>query len=234
MRSAKSGKFGAMTCSLAMAALSLMGPRLAQAADQPAEANFRIAEAALAMPVPSGLCVPAAQVAALSQMTSAADPSNVTVADFWNCGAPELAGSHYVLLKVPTQVLVLQVEKADALKQLEAVLSAPGAPMFDGSYDAAVKEGIDKVTGMQTKLKSNFGYIGRDADCLYMGGRVDISIGAAKTPTGGGLVAVCMTVVGKKLLSVNVYDARPGADIKALTAEAHALSQTIHPANPAN
>lgn len=224
---------GKISRRLAVALLLLAAPVAAAAADQPAEAPFRIGEAAMTMPIPAGLCLPTGDSAAIAQMTAAADGRNVTVADFWTCGAAEQAGTHYVLLKVPTQVLLMRLPKEDTLASLNATLTGPDSPKFGGDFDRMAKEGIDKVTGLQTKVESDFGYISRDADCIYMGGRVSIAFEAGK-PAKPGLVATCMTVVGEKLVNVNVYDNRPDTGINAVMNEAHAIALTIRRTNPAN
>ncbi|KUR70435.1 hypothetical protein AQZ52_16580 [Novosphingobium fuchskuhlense] len=224
----------AITSGAAFAALLLAAPFAARAADQPVEVPFRVGEAAMAMPVPAGLCVPTGQTAALSQMTSAADTRNVTVTDFWTCGAPEKAAERYLIIKVPTQALLVRIEKASALDMFEKMLSGPDSPRYFGAgIDSQVKEGIDKVIGGQSTVKSDFGYIRRDADCVYMGGKVSIGLNTDKQPAAG-MVALCMTVVGQKLVNVNLYDSRPGADITAMLADARAVAQSIHRTDPVN
>jgi hypothetical protein len=214
----------------AIAALLTGTPMTAQAAEPDQSAEFRIGEAMFSMPVPDGLCIPAGKVAAMSQLTRAADTRNVTLLDFWACGSPEQASTHYVLLKVPTNALLLTLDKAATLDAVEKTLTGPDSPRFDTAFDTEVKQGIDKVTGLDTKVQSNFGYTGRDGDCLYMGGRVAVAKADDKAAVPG-LVAVCITVVGGKVLNVDAYDNRAGARYQSLQDEAHALALTIRRAN---
>ena len=147
---------------------------------------------------------------------------------------PEKAAERYLIIKVPTQALLVRIEKASALDMFEKMLSGPDSPRYFGAgIDSQVKEGIDKVIGGQSTVKSDFGYIRRDADCVYMGGKVSIGLNTDKQPAAG-MVALCMTVVGQKLVNVNLYDSRPGADITAMLADARAVAQSIHRTDPVN
>lgn len=213
----------ALVCATAPASAA-NGP---DAKDNPRTQDFAIGPDSLTMPVPDGYCVPSGKLIGLAQATAAADTTNVTLATFLACGREGVNPfQDYVLLKVPVTALMVKIDKASALDQLEAAMTGPNAPKFDAAMEQRVEGSIGKVIGRKTNVQTNYGYMGRDGDCLYMGGRIQLSVeNSAVTPNGANVA--CLTVAANKILTVYTYDFTPGFNFDVLKTRARAIALTI-------
>lgn len=212
---------------LVLAATALCtSPAIAADFVQPEQA-LQIGNTALAMPVPEGLCLPSGALVGVAQAMAAADPSNVTLATYYQCGAEASAADHYVLVKVPRAALLAELPKDVILRELESAMTGPDAPKFDAAMEEKVSQGIGNVFGKAPDIEGNFGFAGTDGDCLYMAGRLKMNFpGIPDAPSG--LVALCMTGAGNKMLTVNAYDFRPTGRISVLRDEARRIALSVH------
>lgn len=185
----------------------------------------------LSMPLPTGFCVPRGYVAGVAEAVAKADDQNVTLATFVNCEHQddEMAMNNYVIVKAFRKAVMLRFEKASTLDQLDKAATGPNAPRFDENLAKRTSDSLEATTGQRMELTGDFGYAGRDQDCIYLAGRMALK----DKPEKSLLMAACTTVAGGKLLTVYRYDARPTADVAALKAETRSIAVSIRaPAAP--
>ncbi|MEO7248041.1 MAG: hypothetical protein ABIW31_06265, partial [Novosphingobium sp.] len=199
-------------------------------ADAPNEVTVTIGADQFVMPVPVGFCVPVtAEDKAVEQMTAAIDTHNVTVATFMACGREGVAPmKDYVLVKVPTQALMAKLEKVDTLNQIERAVAAPKFANMGPTIKQEVEKSAGKVIGGKTEFTGDFGYRGRDADCIYFGGRMNVSVATAGL-ADSGFNGSCGSVVGGKYLVVHVYDFTPTGKVSELMEQARQIMLSMHP-----
>ena len=190
--------------------------------------NFTIADRELAMPVPAGYCLPEGKAAEIAAMTARTDKDNKTLATFVDCKGQgtTAAMSNYVLVKSPNSAAEFTMDKAEALDLLAAAGTSPDAPKFDEDMANEVADDAEEAFGQRVELTGNVGYAGRDADCVYLAGRLALK----SDPNGKSLwLGACMTVAGGKVLTVYRYDARSTAKVADLKAHAKKVALSIHP-----
>ncbi|MGB7655240.1 MAG: hypothetical protein WBL74_07145 [Novosphingobium sp.] len=190
--------------------------------------NFTIADRELAMPVPAGYCLPEGIAAEIADMTARTDKDNKTLASFVDCKGQgtQAAMVNYVLVKSPNSAAEFTMDKTEALDMLTEAGTSPDAPKFDEAMASEMADNSEEAFGKRIELTGNVGYAGRDADCVYLAGRL-----ALKSDPGGKSLwlGACMTVVGGKVLTVYRYDARSTAKIADLKAHAKMVALSIHP-----
>lgn len=190
--------------------------------------QFTIADKALAMPAPAGYCLPEGFAAEIAEKTAMIDDDNKTLATFVDCrgnGGPA-AMANYVLIKSPNSAAKFAMEKDEALDLLESVGKSPNAPKFDEAMASKIADDAEETFGKRVELTGTVGYAGRDADCVYLAGRLALK----DNPNGQSLwLGACMTVVGGKVLTVYRYDARSTAKVADLKAHAKKVALSIHP-----
>ena len=217
-----------MTLGLALAAAAAMisaaaGPADAQA--KPAVGSFRISGVGFEMPVPAGYCLPDGKQSDVAQFMAAADKQNVTDLTLFAC--PGEWKNDYILIKTPVDVLLADVGREEALKALGAAFDNPVTKeaFSSGKLLTDAGKGISEVAGRKVDLTGEIKPLGRDEACAYLGGTTEV-----KAPNVSYRISVggCITVVGRRILTVFVYGPDKGsAGVAALVARSRRLMETI-------
>jgi hypothetical protein len=194
------------------------------------EIGFRIGAVALKLPLPSGFCSPSASDAPMAAANADADPQNLTLATLLACNrSPEVRPwSNYVLIKTPKMLAAGTYEKVAALNQMNAVFTGPDSPEFDEKMTDEIGTNTERAMGVRIEITGKYGYAGRDADCVYLAGPMQAQV-AGKIVKG--LIATCITVVGGKMIGVNLYHISEAPDlaaVKAMKAQVRAIGLSIH------
>jgi hypothetical protein len=181
-----------------------MGAALAAAANSPAaHQDIQIGTVVLRVPLPAGFCKPTGQDAAVMQLLTASDSRNITHASFVEC--KDTSAHRYIQLKTPVQVFNADLDLAETLKSMAEALEEPelAAKFQSKDFRNQIGEEKSKVLGAKTELSGEFGPRGHDEVCVYLGGLVTTTINDA---TETQAAATCMTVVGKRMISINQYE----------------------------
>ena len=192
--------------------------------------RFTIGSTLLALPQPTGFCLPTEDQAPLAEAIAAADNQNMTVSTLLACNRNPaiLPWSNYVLIKTPTAMVGRVFDKASILDEFDGIFSGPNSPKFDDKTTQEVAKGTERALGVRVEVTGTFGYAGRDADCVYLAGPMQAQVEGRIIK---GLIATCITVSWGKLVAVNLYKIAPNPDlteINAMKAQARAIGITIH------
>lgn len=209
-----------MLSALVVLAAAVAAPNAAELA------SFKVGDKAFSMPVPEGYCQPTGDLAVFDQRVASADPDNVTLASFYACAREPAVIPiwEYVYIKVPNSMLGANVGKAETLAALRDVFTRPDAPTFDQAMTDKISAGYNDAMGIQVEVQGNWGYIGSDADCVYLGGTLAAQVKGKAKPISG---ATCLSVVGGKVLAVNVYADPKAASVAELQRRSRAMTLTI-------
>ena len=183
----------------------------------------------LVLPVPQGFCEPTGSMAALAKANASADPDNATVATLTACNrTPAIEPwQNYVLIKAPNGLINTAVPKETGLDQLDKIFSGPDSPKFDDAMAKEIADDTERTRGARIEITGQFGYAGRDTDCIYLAGPVQRRVeGVDKVATGQ--IASCITVVGARMFSVNLYEMPAVSPIAKMKAQAHTIALSIH------
>lgn len=197
-------------------------------AQQTGIVEMQVGDQSLQFPLPMGFCEPASELRAYTQAMAASDPVNVTTSTLVACnrGPSVVWNSNYVLIKAPTRSLQMRTTKAEALPLLEAVFTGPDAPKFDEAMTNEIGNSTERTLGTRLEVRGAYGFAGRDADCVYLAGPLQVESQGKKVV---GQVGSCITVAGGKLLTVNVYYTGSDDRIAALKASARDIAVSIRP-----
>lgn len=212
-----------------LTALVVLAAAAAPAAEAAASvATFDVADKHFTIPAPAGYCRPTGDLAVFDAQIASADPGNATLASFYACGRKPatLPVWEYVYVKAPHSAAGLTVSKVDALAAFVEVFNRPDAPRFDQTMSDTISENYDQAMGLQVEVNGTWGYIGSDADCVYIGGTV-VTKGKGKVMPING--ATCLSAVGGKVIAVNVYADPKAAGIPELQRRARTIFLTIRP-----
>lgn len=164
--------------------------------------DVQVGTVTLRVPTPIGYCVPKGDRVARYAKLAAPDQKNITLLSLSDCRR-NTATNRYLLIKTPIDALDVPFDRTEFLTELaEAVRE----PEFDDKMKTIAKEvGADKskATGVPTKMVMQYAPRGRDAVCVYMGGK------AATTKQGeiqNQVVGTCMTVIGGRFVALHSYE----------------------------
>ena len=191
--------------------------------------KLQIGTVQLVLPMPQGFCEPTGSLLALAKANASADPENTTIATLTACNrTPAIAPwQNYVLIKAPTGLINTAVPKEVALAQMDTIFSGPNSPKFDDSMTQKTGDNTDKAFGTRIEITGQFGYAGRDTDCVYLAGPMQGKAeGVEKIVTGQ--IATCITVVGSRMFAVNLYELPAVSPIAKMKAQAHTIALSIH------
>ena len=208
----------------AVAALGIVGT----AAAAEGTAAFTIGTVKLTMPVPDGFCVPTGANADLAASTAEADRYGATLATFLACNRkPGIhPWSQYVLIKTPLGYQDRLFEKEPVLARMDAEGRGPNTPRLTEEMTEELAEQTENALGERIEMRGSYGYAGRDADCAYLAGPMQMTL---RGQTLTARVASCVTIVGGKAVSVNIYDFRLAYTVQQLTARTKAIALSIRP-----
>lgn len=187
---------------------------------------LQVGPSKLTMQLPTGFCVPRGYVAGVADAVAKADDMNVTLATLVNCEHQDDEGAmnNYLIIKAYKRALMLNFDKASTLDQLDKAAAGPNAPIADEQMLKGTTDSLEATTGQRMELAGKVAYAGRDADCIYLAGRM----GLKDKPEASVLVAACTTIAAGKLITVYRYDSRPTADVTSLKAQVRAIANSIH------
>ncbi len=191
--------------------------------------KFQIGAVRLVMPLPQGFCEPTGSMIGLAQAAAAADRQNVTVVTLLACNrSPKLEPwRNYVLIKAPIGLLNTAFSKQAGLNQMDQVFAGPNSPKFDEAMTQKIAEDSEQSLGAQVEIRGQFGYAGRDQDCVYLAGPMQGKVsGVDKVATGQ--IATCITVTGGRMFAVNLYEIPAVKPISELKAQARQIALSIH------
>lgn len=191
-----------------------------------AAVSFAIGAQQLEMPLPDGYCLPTGIMATVAQVMAASDKSNLTLATFDACndGNSENGMSRYVLIKVPNTAITAVTTKDQAFPALEAAFNAPTAPKFDAAMQEKVESGYRDTLGTSPTFTGNFGYSGKDADCLYLAGQIVVAGEGRTVPMHA---STCITVAGSRIVTINSYAVASLRTVAELQAQSRAIAVSI-------
>ena len=191
--------------------------------------KLQIGTVRLVLPVPQGFCEPTGSMAALAKANASADPDNATVATLTACNrTPAIEPwQNYVLIKAPNGLINTAVPKETGLDQLDKIFSGPDSPKFDDAMAKEIADDTERTRGARIEITGQFGYAGRDKDCVYLAGPIQgKAAGVEKVATGQ--IATCITVVGNRMFAVNLYELPAVSPIAKMKAQAHTIALSIH------
>lgn len=180
----------------------------------------------LSVPVPAGYCVPEGETAVIVAMTNAADTMNDTPLALVSCRPGTRPLADYYLFKASKQVQGLELSRPVLLAGL-----GPAFKMLDS------KAIMDKV---KSSMKDSFGDsvsltegsitpAGQDDVCGYLSG---VLTGQANGQQTRLAVAVCLTSVNRKVVSINHYEpAEANRGQAAMLADVRAIAERMIAAN---
>lgn len=199
----------------------------ALAAEKVIQLNFGTVQ--LAMPVPQGFCEPTGVSAELAKANAAIDSDNTTLATLTACDRSSATEpfQNYVLIKAPNKLLNQPFLKVMALAQLDEVFSGPNSPKFDDAMSKKTGDNSERELGTRIEISGQFGYVGRDRDCVYLAGPVQAKA-AEFDKVATGQIATCITVVGNRMFSVNLYEVPAVKPIGEMKKQALAIALSIH------
>jgi len=214
----------------ALAALAVVGAAPPHAQASPQVGTFRISGVGFEMPIPTGYCLPSGKGGDVAQLMAAADQQNVTHLTLLAC--QDDWGKDYILVKTPSQALLVDVGREEALKALAAALDTPALKeqFSSGKLVTDAGKGMSDVLGRKVDLVGEIKPVGRDEACVYLAGTTEV-----KTADVSYRIAVggCITVVGRRMLTLYVYGSDTGAaGVAALVARSRRLMETIRVAPP--
>src|SRR3954468_23012087 len=160
---------------IAMAAAAF-GAGAAGAQGKPDKATFRIAGAGFEMPLPAGYCLPTGKAVDGAQITAAGDRDNVTDLTLVSCTGEPF--SSYILIKTPTTVLTLDINREQALKGLGEAFDAPDfkQKLASGELLRDSGKGVSDALGQRVDLVGEVKPLGKDEACAYVGGTADVKL----------------------------------------------------------
>ena len=191
--------------------------------------KLQIGTVRLVMPVPQGFCEPTGSMAALAKTNASADPDNATVATLTACNrTPAIEPwQNYVLIKAPNGLINTAVPKETGLDQMDTIFSGPNSPKFDDAMTKKTGDNTERVFGTRVEITGQFGYAGRDKDCVYLAGPMQgKAAGIDKVVTGQ--IATCITVVGTRMFAVNLYELPAVSPMAKMKAQARMIALSIH------
>lgn len=205
-------------------------PSVALAADA-GPPTFRINGVELVMPIPPGYCLPADKFIDIAQLLAASDDRNVTHLTMLACPKGEIAEDFedYVVIKTPKEALLMDMER-------QAFLDAISNEFKKSDFDAlllgqkgikAAESSFKKLLGDKVELSGSLKPLGRDDVCAYLGGTVEFK---AEPEAYSLSIAMCMTVVGRRIFTINLYGPDTSdAGVATLLVRVKALAGTIRP-----
>jgi hypothetical protein len=208
---------------LAFAALALVAPPAAAAAQGQAQHRFAVGGKAFTVPIPQGYCLPSGATIALADQVAALDTMNVTHANLDRCGS---FGEDYVHIKSPRQSQPVPIPRADFIALIaREIQTTNGQKLVEDAIEGAGRD-IAEGTDNELKLDNTVPrFLGQDDVCAYMALTGDVAGPTGKVSMRG---VICMTVVGAEFMNVNAYaiDGRGITDAQ-LKARARAIAASI-------
>ena len=183
----------------------------------------------LVLPVPQGFCEPTGSMAALAKANASADPSATTFATLTACNRTPAVEpwQNYLLIKAPNGLDKTPFTKAAGLDLVEKIFSGPNSPKFDDAMTQKTADNNERAFGTRIEITGQFGYAGRDTDCVYLAGPFQGRVeGVDKI--ADGQIASCITVVGARMFSVNLHEMPAVSPIAKMKAQAHTIALSIH------
>jgi hypothetical protein len=189
-------------------------------------ATFLIGSAKLTMPVPDSFCTPTGKDVEIAATNALADKRSATLATFLACGRNSGISpwAHYVLVKSPNETQAQTYEKEEILARLDAEGNGPNSPRFTEAMTNELAQDTESALGERIEFRGTFGFAGRDKDCVYLAGPMQITLRGRSVDARA---ATCLTAVSGKVLTVNVYDFRLAYTVPQLKEQAHAIALTI-------
>lgn len=187
----------------------------------------------LEAPMPAGYCVPTGKYKTVAELVAAADTENVTLASLFPCdrmSSEQEPGSDYYLIKTPRRALLVSVSRPELIAQLKEEFGK--AEWQEGGKRVAeipgkASESITDTFNTPVEVKGSFAPRGTDADCVYMGGEVQVSMAGLSYPIQTG---ACMTAAANKIVTVYIYDDPEEGGVVRLMRNARALAIAFQPA----
>lgn len=214
--------FGAISIATVALASSAHG---ANKPVSPPQVQFLIGSQLLAMPIPAGFCLPSGAAEEMATQKAGIDARNYTVATFVSCTADN-PFALYILVKTPIRAWKLTFSKTEVIQGMAHEMEVNREKiMADG--DRIAEDAYKKQSGREVKIPDKWGPAGHDDDCVYLGG----SISYPPDPNVF-MAAACSTVVGQKMVAIDIFDARTGADWHGLKDRLKPVVLSIHPVAP--
>lgn len=209
--------------------LTVAAPGTALAQDK---VTISIAGIELEAPMPAGYCLPTGKHKAVAELVAAADTENVTLATLFRCdlmAGDRPPGNDYYLIKTPRKALVLKISRAQLIEELgkefgKAEWQEGGEKVAD--LPGRVSESVSGTFNTPVEMTGSFAPRGTDADCIYMGGEVQVSMAGLSYPIQAG---ACMTAAADKMLAVYAYDDPETDGIARLMRKSRALAIAFEP-----
>ena len=150
--------------------------------------------------VPDGFCLPKGDELVEAKYYASLDDTNHTPVDLERCGTFNI---DYTLVKFAKDNEPISLPRAVFVSVLARDFEEEVA---EDEIDSAVGDVRDdmaeKTEGELTLGDAEFGYIGHDKDCVYLGGRMEVVVG---TERFWRRVASCITIVGDRVFSIHSY-----------------------------
>lgn len=177
----------------------------AAAAQTSTTVDFSIGTVRLQARLPAGFCIPTGAAATAAQRVAAGDPEQETVLTLYPCSDMRGQGvAEYYLVKVPKTALNSPTTRAEMIAQVTAELTDPNfsAERLSENASRDASKSVTEAQGQSTEIRTDLRPLGRDKDCAYMGGRVDLS---TSTQRLSALVGGCISAVGGRMIFIFRY-----------------------------
>ncbi|MEW4447511.1 hypothetical protein [Qipengyuania sp. JC766] len=195
-------------------------PEEGAATGQATTISFNLGNGEVQIPAPEGFCVRDIDNDQTAALQAQIDVANDLVGYFERCGEEQTV--EYVLVKIPRDVPT-GLTKDQFLDGMEQELSSPEvqAQLDKGIEQASRNAGDVRISG------NDIGYRGRDEDCIYIGGNVQV---VAEDVTVSGPAATCLTAANGQAFSVSSYDhSDDPVSLDDLKARSRAVAASLTP-----
>ena len=187
--------------------------------------NFSIGNRQFSMPVPEGYCTPEGELVDAANAAAEIDTMNVTLTTLFACneGEMQMPVERYILVKTPRFAVHELLEKVTSLQEWEMDLRGP-----DAEGGAQIEEGVEdsyqRMRGENLELDMTTRLLGRDEECVYLGGRFATESSARSIL---GRAVTCMTVRGRKAININLYDLRSDEHVVGMRSATRSIAISI-------
>ena len=184
--------------------------------------GFTVASQQFELTTPDDFCAPVGEELQVSQTSAKVDEQNFTPVDLQRCGT---FGMDYMLVKYPREGAVVDMSKADFLKAMGDFFDTERGRR---AADAGFKDSRDNISrgsgGAVDVDATGVSYAGKDSDCVYLGGRIDLIV---EGETKRMLLGSCMTVVNNTVITVHSYRIESEASVDALKARSRTVARSL-------
>lgn len=185
---------------LAAAVPTTPPPAVPATAPPPAVERISIGGTGIAVPVPAGYCPPQGNEVSVIAMVNAADTINDTPLALVSCRPGVGALDDYYLFKTTKTAVALELSRPVLLAGLGPAFKTLDTKALMDKAKSALKDGFgDSISVSDGTIAP----AGQDDVCGYMAGILGVEANGQK---GRIAIALCVTTIKRKLVTINHYE----------------------------